>query len=135
MSNARQGNKSIPTYGVEMRILSPKAFKFFPMVQNGRQIFKLEENSVSKKVQYDNSFGLDLSQVVAWRRIPISPGSALLTEEDRDLEVYISGSTIRVEKSTLGAENFDNLLQSLVEQFSPRLPPLVDERMTTVIKD
>ena len=102
----------------------------------GDRYFNLEENSVPKKVQYDNSFGLDLSQVVAWKRISISSESAVLTEEDGDLEVYFSGSTMRVEKNTLGAENFKNLLESLVKEFSaPGIPPLLDERMTTVIKD
>jgi|GEM_PF-2319762 len=89
-----------------------------------------------KKVQYDKSFGLDISQVLAWRRLPIHPGSTTLTEEDRDLEVYISGSTIRIEKSTLSEEDFKNLLQSLVEEFSPsNMRTVVDERFTTVIKD
>jgi hypothetical protein len=87
---------------------------------------------VPKKVQYANNFGLDLSQVVAWQRVPTSLGQAILAEEDWDVELYISGSTMRVAKSTLGAENFNNLLQSLIEEFSPRLPPLVDERVTTI---
>lgn len=87
---------------------------------------------MSKKIQYANSFGLDLSQVVAWQRVDTPIGEAVITEADWDLELYISGSKIRIAKKTLGGENFNNLLQSLIEEFSPRSVAPIDERVTTI---
>jgi hypothetical protein len=74
---------------------------------------------MSNKVQYDEDFGLDLDQVVAWKRIPTHLGPALLDRKDWDLELYISGNTILVGKSSLGEEAFNNLLQDLSKEFPP----------------
>ena len=72
-----------------------------------------------RKLQYDKSFGLDPNQIVAWKRIPTHQGLTSLPKEDWDLELYTSGNTIIVEKSALGEENFNKLLQLLVDEFSP----------------
>ncbi|MEG3941753.1 hypothetical protein QT995_26900 [Microcoleus sp. S36b_A3] len=74
---------------------------------------------MSNKVQYDEDFGLDLNQVVAWKRIPTYLGPALRDRKDWDLELYLSGNTILVEKSSLGEEAFNNLLQDLSNEFPP----------------
>ncbi|MEG5049836.1 MULTISPECIES: hypothetical protein [unclassified Microcoleus] len=71
---------------------------------------------MANKVGYNENFGLDLDKVVAWKRIP-THGPGLLEEKDWDLELYFSGNTIHVEKSVLGEEAFNNLLQHLVKEF------------------
>ena len=72
---------------------------------------------MANKVGYNENFGLDLDQVVAWKRIPTRLGPALLEEKDWDLELYFSGNTLHVEKSVLGEEAFNNLLEHLVKIF------------------
>lgn len=86
-----------------------------------------------KKVQYNNGFGLDLTQVVGWKRITCQ-NNPLFKSDDWGLELYTSGNTIIVEKSTLSEEDLNNLLKHLIEEFSPDdIRPMVDERTTTIM--
>jgi hypothetical protein len=87
-----------------------------------------------KKVQYNNSFGLDLTQVVGWKRIITHQNNPMFQSDDWGLELYTSGNTIIVEKSTLSEEDLNNLLKHLIEEFSrDDIRPMVDERTTTIM--
>lgn len=74
------------------------------------------------KVRYDENFGLNLDEVVAWKRIPTHAGPRILNEEDWDIELYISGNTILVERSSLSEEAFNSLLQHLLKEFPCNYP-------------
>jgi hypothetical protein len=56
------------------------------------------------KVRYNDIFGLDLEQVIAWRRVPTG------NINEWDLEVYIPGNKIVFKKNDDG---FDYLLRTL----------------------
>lgn len=82
---------------------------------------------MSKKIRFGESFGLDLSQVIGWKRVSpknVSPKntdvviSGVLPVDKWNLEVYTHGNTITFIKGEAG---FDYILKTLCEEceFSP----------------
>jgi hypothetical protein len=72
----------------------------------------------TNKVQYNDSFGLDLDAVVCWRLVPTYEEKTLLNKEKWNLEIYISGNMIIIQKDILGEENFNNLVKCLIKKFT-----------------
>jgi hypothetical protein len=96
---------------------------------------------MSKKVRLGNLGGIDLDQILAWRRIPTHNNGQWLKSKDCNLKLYIPGSTIVViQKSTPGEpineskginlhdelvlekEDFNKLVQCLDKEFSFDIP-------------
>jgi len=72
------------------------------------------------KVRYNDSYGLDLEQVLAWRRVPPQMGILQTDKEEWNLEVYMPGNTIiTFQKSD---EGFSHLLEVLYKKFLFNLP-------------
>jgi hypothetical protein len=89
---------------------------------------------MSKKIRCGHNFGIDLTQVLFWKRIPkYKREGELLGQveiEDGNLELYISGETIMIRKKVpneviniiqdeviLEEEDFGKLLEYLAEEF------------------
>jgi hypothetical protein len=96
---------------------------------------------MSNKIRLGNLCGIDLDQILAWRRLPTTNGVQWLKAEDCNLMLYIPGSTILVmQKSTSGEvanlskgttlhdavilekEDFNKLVQSLNKEFRSDIP-------------
>jgi len=71
---------------------------------------------MSNKVQYNGNFGLDFDQLIGWQYKPGFFNENRPSIEEH-LELYTTGNTIIVAKSSLGTEGFDNLLHYLRTQF------------------
>ncbi|HBK97241.1 MAG TPA: hypothetical protein DD001_07845 [Microcoleaceae bacterium UBA10368] len=71
------------------------------------------------KVRYNDSYGLDLEQVLAWKRVPTQYGELLLSMEEWDLEVYVPGNKIVFKKDDDG---FKDLIDRLRVKFMFNLP-------------
>lgn len=93
---------------------------------------------MSKKIRLGDLGGIDLDQILAWRRIPTHNAGQWLKSKDCNLRLYISSSTIVViQKSAPGEpfneskgitlhdeivlekEDFNKLVQYLDEEFLP----------------
>ena len=103
---------------------------------------------MSKKIRCGHSFGIDLNQVLFWKRIPsYKKEEGLLGEvkiEDGNLKLYISGETIMIRKRVpneetnvmsvmdeviLEEEDFDKLLEYLAKEFSCNLSEKSTEKV------
>jgi hypothetical protein len=93
---------------------------------------------MSKKIRLGDLGGIDLDQILAWRRIPTQNGGPWLKSKDCNLRLYIPGSTIVVIQNNapgeppnkseginlhdavvLEKEDFNKLVQHLDEEFPP----------------
>jgi hypothetical protein len=93
---------------------------------------------MSKKIRLGDLGGIDLDQILAWRRIPTHNARQLLKSKDCNLRLYIPGSTIVVIRNNAPGEpinksegitlddavvlekgDFNKLVQHLDEEFPP----------------
>jgi hypothetical protein len=93
---------------------------------------------MSKKIRLGDLGGIDLDQILAWRRIPTHNAGQWLKSKGCNLRLYIPGSTIVVIQNNapgepineskgitlldavvLEKEDFNKLVQHLDEEFPP----------------
>jgi hypothetical protein len=74
---------------------------------------------MAKKLRFDESFGLDLNQVIGWKRVPPQRSDYLLPLDDWNLEVYTHANKITFIKGEAG---FDYVLKKLCEECGFELP-------------
>lgn len=65
---------------------------------------------MANKLRFNENYGLDLDQVIGWKRVPTLKADALLPKDYWNLEVYIPGDKMTFVK---GEEGFDYLLKTL----------------------